>query len=117
MRKIKSIYNNKCASRRLSVSDKLMGEQRVQIKLGGSYVWGDVKKWIHEQPQLVYRHVYESKKYNLRRLQLTSDCIKLLKDELKKSHPELLKRIIQNKTRKNILKRLRKEQYLKQNKK
>jgi len=99
------------------MSDKLMLSQRVQILYNGAYTWNSVEFWIENHPELVYRHVYESKKNNLRRLQLSKRGIELLKNQLEKSHPELLKQISINKKRKSILKRLKKENYLNQNKK
>ena len=52
-----------------------------------------VQDWILKHPKYMYSRVYCYNRYKLKPLELTADCINLLKAQLEKYHPELLAEI------------------------
>lgn len=84
----------------LSVSNKLRLHERFGDKLYyGNIEHHSVQEWILLYPVYIYRRIYCSTRYKLIPLELRSECIKLLKEQLALHHPELLAEIEYRKNR------------------
>ena len=92
-------------SRRISVSKKIMNNQRVQLKIKDEFHTADLSWWIMNHSEIVYRHVYEPKLHNLNRLELTREGIYNLKQALIETNPTLFEKI---KSKKRIIKAIKK---------
>lgn len=84
----------------LNVSNKLQMHQRFGDVIQNNILEHHaVQDWILLYPKYVYRRVYCSNKYKLKPLELRSECILLLKQQLTLFHPELLAEIEYRKNR------------------
>jgi hypothetical protein len=85
---------------RLSVSNKLQLHERFGDKLYFNNIeHHTVQEWIILYPKYMYRRVYCSARYGLKSLELRTECILLLKEQLALKHPELLAEIEYRKSR------------------
>ena len=53
-----------------------------------------IREWIFNYPEHIYKRVYRYYLYNLEKLELNKEAIKLLKDQLEIHYPDLLQGII-----------------------
>ena len=84
----------------LSVSNKLQLHERFGDKLYyGNVEHHSVQEWILLYPVYIYRRIYCSTRYKLKPLELSSECILLIKEQLAMKHPELLAEIEYRKSR------------------
>ena len=88
----------------LSVSNKLQLHERFGAELYLDYVeHHSVQEWIQLYPVYIYRRIYCCTKYKLKPLELRSECILLLKEQLALHHPNLLTEIEYRKSRHGTL--------------
>ena len=90
--------------KRLAVSKKLLLDQRVAVRIAGKNEWNTVEYWIENKPDVLYRHVYEPIKHQLRRIQLCTTAVEKLKEALSEKHPILANKIQSKKERKKNVK-------------
>ena len=84
----------------LSVSNKLQLHERFGAELYLDYVeHHSVQEWIQLYPVYMYRRIYCCTRYKLKPLELRSECILLLKEQLALHHPNLLTEIEYRKSR------------------
>lgn len=85
--------------RGIHVSEKYALHRRIKLE-SKDKVFDYVLNWILNDPELVYMHVYDARKYNVQQIYLTKDAINLLKDQLAKHYPHLLNEILYRKKHK-----------------
>ena len=77
---------------RLNVG-KIQLNHKVGLQVDDGIKIKSLREWILNDPVRVYRHIYVAHKFNYPSISVVRDAIILLKKELNKEHPDIVKRI------------------------